>query len=225
MNTANKDIVIIGTGGFAKEVLWLIEENNKLSNEWNIIGFIDKSYGFESNSIHGYNIIGNDEWLLKYKKPINVVCGIGNSSIRKQIVKRLESNNNIIFPNIISKDVLISNSVTRGRGCIICAGSILTVDIHLGDFVTINLDCTVGHDAVLKDYVTLYPSVNISGNVVVKAKTEIGTGTQIIQGLTIGEETIIGAGAVVIRDVPDYCTAVGNPAKVIKQKEGVIVFD
>ena len=49
-----------------------------------------------------------------------------------------------------------------GKGNIVCAGNILTVDITLGDFNIINLDCTVGHDAVLHSYVTVYPSVNIS---------------------------------------------------------------
>lgn len=46
--------------------------------------------------------------------------------------------------------------------------------------------------------------------------SKFGTGMQIIQGKNIGTESIIGAGAVVIRDIPDRCTAVGSPAKVIK---------
>jgi UDP-perosamine 4-acetyltransferase len=43
----------------------------------------------------------------------------------------------------------------------------------------------------------------------------LGTGTKVIQGLKIGKNTMIGAGAVVISDIPDNCTAVGVPARVI----------
>lgn len=216
---SRKDIVIIGRSGFAKEVLWLLEENNKSTNEWNILGFVDKSYGMDTEKINGYSLVGDDNWLMSYEKPIHVVFGIGSSNLRKQIVRKFEGNNNVIFPNIISKDAILSASVRLGKGCIICAGSILTVDIELGDFVTINLDCTVGHDAILKDFVTVYPSVNVSGNVYINSETEIGTGTNIIQGLIIGGKSMIGAGAVVVKDIPKCCTAVGNPAKVIKVRE------
>ena len=48
---------------------------------------------------------------------------------------------------------------------------------------------------------------------------EIGTGTQIIQGKNVGKESIVGAGAVVVRDIPEKCTAVGCPAKPIKFTE------
>ena len=94
----------------------------------------------------------------------------------------------------------------------------LTVDIKLGCHNIIDVNSTVGHDAVLKDYVTLYPSVNVSGSTIINEGVELGTGTQVIQGKTIGADTIIGAGAVVVRDIPANCTAVGVPAKVIKQR-------
>jgi sugar O-acyltransferase (sialic acid O-acetyltransferase NeuD family) len=111
---------------------------------------------------------------------------------------------------------MLSKRVSIGEGSIICAGTIITVDISIGEHVIINLDCTIGHDDTIQDYVTLYPSVNVSGNVVVGECTELGTGMQIIQGKNIGRESIVGAGAVIVRDIPEKCTAVGSPAKPIK---------
>ena len=213
-----KDIVILGASGFAKEILWLLEENNKIVDEWNILGFIDRSYPSKKELIHGYEVVGDDEWLVNYEDEIHVVCGVGSASLRKKIVQTFQDKENIIFPNLISRSAVLSDSVKMGRGCIVCTNSVLTVDICLGNFVTVNYDCTIGHDAVLEDFITLYPSVNVSGNVHIQSETEIGVGTQIIQGLTVGENTIIGAGAVVVRDIPSNCTAVGNPAKVIKQE-------
>ena len=111
----------------------------------------------------------------------------------------------------------MSNCVKIGEGSIVCAGTILTVNIYIGNHVIINLDCTVGHDANLKDFVTLYPSCNISGLVQIEECTEIGTGSQVIQGKNIGGNSIIGAGSVVIKDLGNNITAVGTPCAPIKR--------
>ena len=66
VKSLQKDIVIIGTGGFAKEVLFLLEENNKIKNEWNILGFIDNGVAVGINVINGYAVIGDDTWLQNY---------------------------------------------------------------------------------------------------------------------------------------------------------------
>lgn len=61
--------------------------------------------------------------------------------------------------------------------------------------------------------------MNISGNVDIGECAEMGTGMQIIQGKKIGAGSIVGAGAVVVKDIPENCTAVGSPAKPIKYFE------
>ncbi len=38
-----------------------------------------------------------------------------------------------------------------------------------------------------------------------------------ISGASIGKNSIIGANSVVTKDIPDYCVAVGSPAKIIKR--------
>ena len=53
--------------------------------------------------------------------------------------------------------------------------------------------------------------------VLIKKGAVISVGCIIIAGVTIGENSIVGAGSVVTQDIPDYCVAVGNPARVIKK--------
>jgi len=48
--------------------------------------------------------------------------------------------------------------------------------------------------------------------------SHIGIGASVIQGITIGKWCTIGAGAVIIKDIPDGATVVGNPGRIIKQK-------
>lgn len=210
------DIAIIGSGGLAREVRWLIEDCNRNQNRWNILGWISKEE--PGTVIAGLPVLGDDDWLVKHKEPIDVAVSVGNGKLRRKIVAYLRQNSNISFPTIISPSAEMSDSVTLGEGAIITAKSILTVDIEIGDFFFCNLACTVGHDCRFDDYVTLNPGSNISGNVTLGECVTIGTGASIIQGLSVGKNTFIGAGAAVVCDIEADCTAVGIPAKPMTKK-------
>jgi len=211
-----KDIVIIGAGGFGREVAWLIEDINKVNNEWNIVGFVDDDVSIQGTIINGYKVIGDIEWLKNQK--LYVVSAIGNPVTKNKLMDKIKNSNNS-YPVLIHPSVVYSDKVKIGEGSIICAGCIITVNIKIGKHVIVNLNCTIGHDVILGDYTTILPNVSISGFVEVAQCVNIGTGTVIIQGLTIGQNTVIGAGAVVIKDLPRNCTAVGSPAKSIKFNE------
>ena len=45
-------------------------------------------------------------------------------------------------------------------------------------------------------------------------------GSIVLPGVTIGEGCVVGAGSVVAKDLPDFAIAVGNPAKVIRDRRG-----
>ena len=79
-----KDVVIIGAGGFAREVAWLIEEINKKNEQWNILGFIDDNSENVGKSLNGYKIIGNTDYLNEMNKNIYAVIAIGNGKTRKK---------------------------------------------------------------------------------------------------------------------------------------------
>lgn len=210
-----KNIVIVGSGGFGREVAWLIERINEKNKEWNILGFVDDADETQGKTINGYPVLGKNDYLCNYNG--YVVCAIGSSGTRKRVIEKLQAiNSNINFATVIDPSVIMSNYIEIGKGCIICANTILTTNIKIGDFCIINLACTIGHDAILEDFVTLYPTVNVSGNTHYGELVELGTGTQIIQGKNVGEGTIVGAGSVVVKDLPANCTAVGAPAKPIK---------
>lgn len=207
-----KEIVIIGVGGFGREVVWLIDRINEISPTYKILGYVDDNKASHGKTIDEYQVLGDCEWLNNQKGEIYAVCAIGSSAIRKQVIEKLT---NVKFATVIDPNVQMSKKVNIGEGTIICAGTIITVDITIGNHVIINLDCTVGHDTVLEDYVTLYPSVNVSGNTRLGECVEMGTGSQTIQGLDICNDAIVGAGAVVVRDIWEPGTYVGIPVKKI----------
>ena len=55
--------------------------------------------------------------------------------------------------------------------------------------------------------------------VTIEDGSDIGVGAVILPGVTIGKGAIVGAGSVVTKDIPAFCIAVGNPAKVLKKRK------
>lgn len=211
-----RNLIIFGASGFGREVAWLVERINAVTPTWNLLGFMDDNDEIQGSEINGYKVLGKSTDVGSYTDSY-YVCAVGASKVREKIIKKLKSlNPNIKFGTVIDPSVEKSELVSIGEGTIICAHSIITVNTEIGSHVIINLDCTVGHDSVIHDFVTMYPSVNVSGITEIGKCSELGTGMQIIQGKRVGDYSIVGAGAVVVKDIPDNCTAVGSPAKVIK---------
>lgn len=209
-------IVIVGAGGFGREVEWLINRINKVKPTYEVVGFVDD--GKENGESVGHStVIFNTDELSKTLEKYSVAIAIGNAKVRKMLAEKLSTNTHLKFPNLIDPSVIYDDEETMlGKGNIICASTIMTVNIKIGNFNIINLDCTIGHDDVLNNYITIYPSVNVSGCVVVDDIVEIGTGTQIIQGLKICSNTIIGASAAVVKSIEESGTYIGVPVKRIK---------
>jgi len=208
-------IVVYGSGGFAREVVHLIEDINERRATWEVLGYVDDNAENHGEVINDLPVLGGYDWL-KEQESIAVVMGIGSPNAKKAIAKKLENLESVTFPNLIHPSVKYSRYNTIGKGNVICEGSILTTNIDIQDFVTINLNCTIGHDVITGSYTTILPNASVSGNVVFEERVDFGTNATIIQGVRIGEGTIVGAGAVVVKDLPAKCTAVGMPAKPIK---------
>lgn len=213
-----ENIVVYGSGGFAREVVHLIEAINEVERKWNVLGFLSDDETEHGKIINDLPVLGGFEWL-ENEKDINVTLGIGSPKGKRAVAAKLKRLVNIEFPNLIHPTVKVSKYNTLGKGIIITEGNVLTTNIVLHDFVTLNINSTLGHDVILEKYVTILPNASISGNVTMEEAVDIGTNATVIQGITIGKDTIVGAGAVVVKDLPQYCTAVGMPAKPIKFHE------
>jgi len=210
-----KKIAIVGAGGFGREVKMLIDQINEVQPQYEILGFYDDDVNLPQ-LINGIPFLGNINALLKRKDTISLALGIGIPEVKNKIMDRLKDIA-FDFPILIHPSAIVGkDEVFIGRGTVICAGCIITCNINIKEFVTLNLSCTVGHDTIIHDFASFMPSVNISGEVIIHKKVYVGTGAKIINQLEIGENTIVGAGAVVSKTLPSNCTAVGIPAKPIK---------
>lgn len=210
-----KDVVIIGAGGVGRETALIIEDINEVNKEWSLLGFVDDNAHIQGSNINGYDVLGNLEFLENYNKEVYVVCAIANYKIKKNIIERLKKNSNIKYATLIHPSTNINGTVEIGEGCIVYQNVVLTANIRIGDHVIISPRCGIGHDARVENYCSLLWNVSVSGHVLLKEGVLLGSASTVIQGLTVGEGCIIGAGAVVIRNIQDKVTAVGNPARVL----------
>jgi serine O-acetyltransferase len=82
--------------------------------------------------------------------------------------------------------------------------------------VVIHQDAVIGPRCMLMQQVTI--GTDASGQApVLGSDVYVGAGAKILGGIKIGNRARIGANAVVLTDVPDDCTAVGIPARIIQR--------
>jgi len=213
-------LVIIGSRGIGREVLWVVRDCNRAGSDWDILGFIDDDIKVHGKTFCDLPVVGGLEWI-RSNMSTNLwgICAIGNTETRYQIHQKASSIG-LKFATLIHPSVRMSQYVEIGEGVVICAGCILTTQISIGDHVYINLNCTIGHDTRIDNYVNCAPACNISGGVHLNQGAHLFTGVKIGPGVNVGNWSQIGAGSVVLKDVPDNVTVAGIPAKIIKRNRG-----
>lgn len=206
-----KDLIIIGGGGFAKEVIWLANDCNR-----KVRGVLDDDVQTHNTQVQGATVLGDIASWVNYKN-CEFIVAIGSPRTRQKVLESMLTFGEPDFATLIHPSVRLSNTVSIGEGSIICAGSVLTADINLGKHNILNLNVTVGHECEFADYVTVAPMVAVSGNVKLEYLVEVGTGAVIRQGLELAEGSMLGMGGILTKNIPERTIFAGNPAKKLKE--------
>lgn len=208
-----KNIVIIGAGDFGKEVAWLIEDINRNELKYNILGFLDDDEKKIGRIFNGYKCLGPVSFLDEIAKD-QLVCAViamQDGKIRRYIVEKLAKFKN--WETIIHPSVNFSPTSVIEKGCIVCAGSNISVNTVIKEQCIFNFSVTVGHDCIIEKFVSIMSGSCVSGHTVIKEGAYLSTNSTVIPGMCIGNNAKVGAGSVVIRNVKDGTTVMGVPAK------------
>ena len=205
-------IIIVGAGGFGRELLWWIKDINKAQNKWKILGFIDDN----PNALEGYDcdykIIGSiKDWQPKEDEVF--ALAFGSPILKRKIVGILKAKG-AKFATIIHPTAMLSEFAKVGEGLIMFPHSKISCNTTIGDFVTL-LATPIGHDTFVGDYTVISGGCNIVRNVKIGKDVFLAAGVCIAQDLVIGDGAYLGLGSVVLKDVPAGATVFGNPARVL----------
>lgn len=160
-----KNIVIIGAGSLGKEVVWLIEDINKVKPTYVILGFLDDDLGKVETDFCGYKVLGKVDQLIRIaaKTPVSAVIAIQDARIKKEIVDGIPEFTN--WENIIHPTAVIAGSTSYGIGNLFFPQTVISIDCKLGNFGLYSIHSSVANDCVVGDYVSIMQSSTVSNHV------------------------------------------------------------
>jgi sugar O-acyltransferase (sialic acid O-acetyltransferase NeuD family) len=210
-----KKLYIIGARGFGREVYELIQHTVAYKRgEYKIVGYLDD----KSNALDGYKdyppIIDSVENFQP--KPEDVfVCALGTPQTKKTYAEKIQAKGGE-FINLIHENAELGIKIENQKGLIIFSNTFVSVDVTLGDFITIQQFSFLGHDAKVGSWGHINTFCSINGFVKIGDSVQIYTHASILPKFEVGDSAIVGAGSLVMKNVNPNVTVFGSPARELK---------
>lgn len=211
------DLYIIGAGDVGGYMIYHANQMGK----YKVKGFLDDNSNKWGEKPYGYEVVGGTDILENIDRNTAVAIAIANPKAKEIIYNKIKKHTKLSFPNFIHPSVWLGENITLGKGNIIYPGVTINFESVIEDFVIINMNAAIGHNCLLQNFSTVSPGVSCGGFTKLRSKSFLGINSTTLQSTTVGEGALIGAGSVIIRDVPDGATVVGNPGRVLPPKRGV----
>jgi acetyltransferase-like isoleucine patch superfamily enzyme len=124
--------------------------------------------------------------------------------------------------SIVEDFATINNGVGDviiGNNCGIGLNNVIIGPVTMGNYVMLAQNVVISGLNHGYEDVTIPPRLQkiSTQQITIEDDVWIGANTVITAGVTIGKHAVIGAGSIVTKNIPEFCVAVGNPAKVIKK--------
>lgn len=207
-----KDLIIVGAGGFGREVLQWTKHCNESGAKWNIKGFIDDNTQSLDPYECDYEIIDTiKSYVVNENEYFAIAIAIPN--VKRKIIEILKEKG-AKFASIIHPTAIIGEFCELGEGLIITPNAKVSPNVKIGNYVTL-LGSGIGHDAVIGDYCTITGNCSVNGHVKLEEGVFIGSNSCIAPGKKVGAWATVGMGSMVILNVKPYTKVMGNPAKKI----------
>lgn len=192
-----KNIIIIGAGGFGREVYsYILDDKKKNYLEDTIFkGFIDDNEkNFQELNLKEPYLGTIDNY--HYEKDDYVIVAIGNINIRNKIISKLEKKE-INFFSYIHHSVFIAFDATLEGALLICPHSMIQSNAEIKKHSVLNIYCSIGHDSTLGEHSILSPYCTLNGGVNTGKNLFMGTRSTLLLQSSTGDNCIIAAHSVI----------------------------
>ena len=205
-------VAIIGAGGHAKVVISTLR-----SCGFNVLEIYDDNSEIIGTNIEGVPVVATiDELRNKPCENINAIIAIGSNERRHEIVTSFEGTK-IDWKTVIHKNAIVDPTVSIGKGTFVAAGVVIQANTKIGSHVIVNTRASVDHDCVIADFSHIGPGSIFTGGVVTEEESFAGAGCKVLPGLRIGKRAVAGAGSVITKNINDFTTVIGCPARTISK--------
>jgi sugar O-acyltransferase (sialic acid O-acetyltransferase NeuD family) len=205
----NRRLLIIGAGGFGRELEDWLEAFPVDKKDWTIEGYVDDNLNALSGFHTKYKVLGRI-YEFSFSETDYGLLAIADPVIKEKIYNSLK--NRIRFYTFIHPTVIIGGNVEIGEGSIIYPNTIISTNCRIGKIVSMGCGNNIGHDSTIDDFSSLMASVDIGGGTKIGSKVYIGSKATIVPGKKIADSTKISTGTVVINSINSAATYFGNPA-------------
>jgi len=203
-----KKLVIYGAG--FSNIIKLIDKINAQKMTWEVVGFLDdEKYGVEQKFM-GYRILGDRKAVNDFDKDIYFINNVASTMHARELVAGALQD--VSLATLVSPQVDV-NYVTIGKGTVIHDGVNLGANVTIGSNCVLRWNAQITHDNKLADFTFVGPGAILCGYVSTGTGAYIGAGSTIKERITIGSWATVGMGSAVIKNVLDYETVIGVPAK------------
>lgn len=199
--------VVFGSGGFAKEVIGYI-----VSDGHSIEAVVSEN-PFNDPQFKHFNLV-NTIAVGEYPGAAFVLA-VGDIETKKRIVSQNEDR----WETFAHSSSFVSKFAKLGKGCVICPNTCVLGDAQVGNFVTVNVFCTIAHDNVIGDYVTYSPYVGTMGVCKIGNECFFGTASYCVPKVSLPAGTKVSAGAIVRKSIQTPETLYGDPATPKQKKD------
>lgn len=212
------DLVFLGAGGTARDVLSLVEDLNREKKRYRCVAMLDDDEKLWGQEIQGVPIAGPlaDAKRFDSAQFVNTLGSPRNYHCRYEVPDRLGLSPKR-FATLVHPTASISKSSGIGDGAILLPHVVLLSSVTIGTQVLILAGSVLNHDVRIGDYAILASAVNLSGAVEVGRYSYIGSGACLIQGIRVGDHALVGMGSVVRKNVAPSTVVVGNPARLLRK--------
>jgi sugar O-acyltransferase (sialic acid O-acetyltransferase NeuD family) len=212
---------IIFLGAANPETGRMIKAVEQSIANFRVIGFIDNDPKKRGTIFLGYPVFGGFECLYKLLQDDTYFVNLITGSTRVRYETSLQmAKNGCKFTNFVHPSVDLTTT-KLGIGNYVQEAVIIQAEVEIGDNCSIHMGTLVAHEVKIGHSVFIAHGCSISGCVEIGDGVFIGTNATILPRLQIGKWATIGAGTVVTKDVPDYATVVGNPARILRVDDPV----